>query len=55
MGNGDPLKKQNSEERFSLHAREDQKIVIETVFMSLGPQMADISVNNQIPVFNTEP
>ena len=30
-----------------LHARRDQKIGPEPIFMSLGPQISDISVNNR--------
>ena len=43
---GDPLKDKNPEKCF-LHVREDKKIGLKTNVHGLGPQMADISVNNR--------
>ena len=38
-----------------LHAREDQKIALGQISMNLGPQIADISVDNRRANFNTGP
>ena len=38
-----------------LHARKDQKYAQGQIFVNLGPQMADISMDNQRANFNTGP
>ena len=42
-----PLKNQNFEKNVFLHVRKDQKKLSQNqIFMSIGPQMADIIVSN---------